>query len=404
MKVTADYAITIAKERYGLQLDYSEESLTQLDKLLEKIYWGFSSHSKDEGEGGLIFNTAIIWGSYLGEYMRLKWGGTWILKGTERRISITSIEFSPINLVFQKITSHPEYSVDNYVQESKKVIYTSVIHPKKTQVVSETAAQPTPTPVPERPARKPVHIDKRYVYIGAGVMGIIIIIVGCVGGYALVSSGGLPAFGLLAKMTNTSTSTPQPVILATDTPAPTSTSSATMTQLPTYTPKPTKTPRPSPTPTMTYTETPTPSPTETEYIPPTRTRTPKPTSTSVPIRPTNTPVTPTDTVAPTDTEAPPPPPPPPPKIVSCSVSPSTVQAGNLNGITFSVEFSAPGFGFSVGGFNPSFPGQQGCSAGAGGTVVSCGGNSGMLPFSTNVSVTLNTDLGDCSVGYSSTSQ
>lgn len=45
--------------------------------------------------------------------MRLKWGGTWMLKGSEELLSITNIEFSPISFVFQKITRHPEYSVEN---------------------------------------------------------------------------------------------------------------------------------------------------------------------------------------------------------------------------------------------------------------------------------------------------
>ena len=81
MKSTAYFAIKSAKDRYGQNLDFSAQSIPRLENLLGHIYWGFSNHTKDEGENGVIFNTAIIWGSYLGEYMRLMWGGKWVVKG-----------------------------------------------------------------------------------------------------------------------------------------------------------------------------------------------------------------------------------------------------------------------------------------------------------------------------------
>ncbi len=127
MKSTADYAINAAKQRFKLELDFSDQSLIRLEKILEQIYWGFSNHPKDEGEGGVIYSTAAIWGSYLGEYMRLKWDGNWIQKGSDRLVSISNIEFSPINFVNQKITSHPEFSVDNYLNETARILNTLAI-------------------------------------------------------------------------------------------------------------------------------------------------------------------------------------------------------------------------------------------------------------------------------------
>ena len=60
MRLIADFAVNSAKQRYGLILDFSEESIDVLDSILEKIYWGFYSRDRSEGEGGLIFNTATI--------------------------------------------------------------------------------------------------------------------------------------------------------------------------------------------------------------------------------------------------------------------------------------------------------------------------------------------------------
>ncbi len=410
MRLTADFAISTAKERYGLVLDYSEESLSMLDDILEKIYWGFSSHSRDEGEGGLIYNTAIIWGSYLGEYMRLKWGGTWLLNGTERRVSITSIELSPITFVFQRITDHPEYRVKNYVLETKNLIYTSVIHPKKTQFVAESAGQPatpvpakpvTPTPVVAKPPRKPINIDRRTVYIAGGVLGLLFVLTICIVGYTLVSSGGLPAFGLFAAATRTSTITASPTVMNSPTISFTDTPIPTATELPTYTPRPTQTTRPSSTPLPTdtpiptWTPTETPVPTDTYAPPPTR----APTDTTAPtqVPPTKPPATATNTPRPPTPTTPP----PSPEIVSCGVNPSSVPSGSLTSLTFSVQFNVTGLGMNVSGFNPSWPGQAGCSADAGGsTGVSCGGNSGALPPGTSVTVTIQTPIGSCQVGYS----
>ncbi len=79
MKNTADFAIRSAKERFGLVLDFSDPSITALESILEKIYWGLSGTPDEGSVKGLIYNTAMIWGAYLGEFMRVKWGGTWVL-------------------------------------------------------------------------------------------------------------------------------------------------------------------------------------------------------------------------------------------------------------------------------------------------------------------------------------
>jgi hypothetical protein len=141
MKASADYAIKSAKERFGQELDFSEESIVKLNNILGQIYWGFSNHPKDEGENGLIFNTAIIWGSYLGEYMRIKWGGTWISKGSERLVSIENNQFSPINFVYQKISSRPETSVEDFLFEYKVKSHLSLFNPQPSQHPSEITGQ-----------------------------------------------------------------------------------------------------------------------------------------------------------------------------------------------------------------------------------------------------------------------
>jgi hypothetical protein len=410
MKELADYAIKSARERYHKDLDFSEQSLIILDNILYKIYWGFSGRTDNGGEDSLAYNTALIWGSYLGEYIILKWGGKWTQKGSEQLIEINNLKFSPVKFVYQKISEHPDTSVEDYINDAKGMIYTSVVNrqakqeikEKKEPIREQLTVKASEGPIREqltvKPSKKPVRIEQRTIYLIGGIIGALIIIAGCITGYTLVKSGGLPAFAPpeQATSTNTSTSTGallSPTFLPTDTPIPTAT------LLPTYTPLPTDTPIPTFTPSLTSTEIPssTPTDTQTPFIP---TNTPRPTYTR-----TYTPVPPTPkptTVPPTPTNSPPTnTQPPPPTIKSCGVNPSSINWGEPTTLTFRVEFSAPGYGINGISFQKSFPGQAGCSVGGGGdTTVSCQGNSGMVSPATKVDVTIQTPLGDCATSYS----
>lgn len=142
MKTSANYAIKWAKDRFGQELDYSEESIGKLNKILERIYWGFSNHTQDEGRKGLVFNTAVIWGSYLGEYMCKMWGGKWISIGSEQLVSIQNFQLSPISFVYQKISSHPEYNLNDYLYELKIKTHMPVVIQKPAQHPVATVNQP----------------------------------------------------------------------------------------------------------------------------------------------------------------------------------------------------------------------------------------------------------------------
>jgi hypothetical protein len=447
MKGTADYAINASKERFKIELDFSEQSVAQLDIILERLYWGFYSQPKDRGEGGLVFQTAIIWGSYLGEYMRRKWGGTWMLNGKDRVLSIINIEFSPINLVYQKITTHPEYSVKNYLNETEKIINnTPVIYPQPQQHLAENVGQPAKK-IPSKQTKKTKIKDKRLIYILASIGAILLVIVSCVGGYMLIRTSGVSAVGFPVSASITSTDTPIVATLETATSSPEITQIPTQTTLPTSTPIPTFTPLPSFTPSQTFTQIFTSTPTETSTpIIPRRTRTPSPTTgpgdrTNTPIPPTvpqnptatKSPQTsatvppqptatktpqPTATVAqptatktpqptatvpqPTATTRPQPTITPVPVVIdSCDVNPSTVPIGQSVTITFIVHFSAPGYGFDA-EVNNGFNGEGGCHGDdSGNGVAYCDGSSGELPAGASGIATLSSSVGDCVVGFSS---
>jgi hypothetical protein len=391
MKSTADFAVKSARDRFQLDLDYSDESISKLENIVTQIYWGFTSRDKD-AKDGLVYNTAVIWGSYLGEYMRQKWGGTWVLRGSDPTITIKNIEFAPIALILNKITDHPEYSLESFIKEAGKRIPSRLVTPQPAPPPPANLRQPKKLISSKRLEQSRI-FDKRllpaFVVIGVFLLAVITVFFG----YRMIKAGGLSAFGL-----STSDPNSRPVVLiatTTDTSMPTETSTPfhTPTLLPTYTPKPTLTLTPSRTPL------PTDTPTETSTSTPTNTSTRTPLPTRLTNTPTNTHVPATEAIGATATSAPPPP--PPIVVDSCGIDPSIVPPQSTQ-ITFIVHFSSstPGYGFST-EFDPNLN-QTGCTGTDDGSGLAyCVGSSGDLQQGTTVTVIFHTTVGDCTASYSS---
>ncbi len=90
MEAAASYAVKIARDRFGKELSFTEQGVAVLEDLLAQAYRSFSSRTKDKKTSIAIFQTASIWGSFLGEYIRLRWGGEWIVRDSERYLVINN--------------------------------------------------------------------------------------------------------------------------------------------------------------------------------------------------------------------------------------------------------------------------------------------------------------------------
>ena len=392
MQTIADHAIKTAKDKFGQDLDYSEQSIAKLDTILMQVYSHFSNQIQTEELLKAINDAAVIWGSFLGEYMCRKWGGSWMIKGTEHLISILNIEFSPISFIYQKITNHPEYSVEIFLFETKKVIYLSVINPQPAQSMPDNVGQPEKE-IPLILPTKKIAFGKLFRSIMAiGAALLFIIIFGYIG-YINMNRGRIAIMGLIAaKPTET-------ILVATETASATARVYSTNTQIPTITTLPTYTPKPTYTSRPTYT----PKPTFTKTI------TSTPTLTQTPITPTRTFIPPTKTPEP-PTQPPPPPPPTatiavPVVLESCDIDPSSVPININTSIRFIVHFSgnSAGYGFDAALDPGDFPGQSGCGGvdTDGDGRAYCNGSSGELPEFTTVSVTFSTSVGECVASYGS---
>lgn len=190
MKATADYAIKSAKEKFGQDLDFSEQSLSRLEILLSRVNQSSTSRVRDEKTNLAISRIANIWGAYFGELIRYKFGGSWVLEGSERRIKVNGFEFSPINFIFQKITNHPEYNTRDFLVEINKKISPLQTEQPQHQKKPESANPPR-AQIPTRKQTNTVAVDKKVVFAFAGISSLLLVTAACIVGFFLLRGNGI---------------------------------------------------------------------------------------------------------------------------------------------------------------------------------------------------------------------
>jgi competence protein ComEC len=118
MQKLSEYAVRVASEKFGKSLDYTENSLADFEALLQQAYERFSSPGSGEKTSEeAIKKTAGVWGSYLGELMRRKWGGKWIISETDVRLTINGITYFPLQQVYQRIKLGNQFSIKQYIAD-----------------------------------------------------------------------------------------------------------------------------------------------------------------------------------------------------------------------------------------------------------------------------------------------
>ena len=122
MRQAAEYAVRMAKEKFEQDLDFSETSLIRLENIIEQAHQQFSSRKLERNISNdtALNRTASVWGSYLGELIRGKLGGNWIIEESKRLIVVNDIKFSPINYVYERITGQPHFNVKIYFDDVVK--------------------------------------------------------------------------------------------------------------------------------------------------------------------------------------------------------------------------------------------------------------------------------------------
>jgi hypothetical protein len=117
MQASAAKAIGSARERFGFHLDYSEASLGALETILANVAAALSLEDAQAVE----YETKL-WGSYLGEVVRQRWGGAWELcpypgsAFTVPAVNIRGSQLFPLIKVYRRIALGEAEEIGKYYQ------------------------------------------------------------------------------------------------------------------------------------------------------------------------------------------------------------------------------------------------------------------------------------------------
>jgi len=75
MLAFADEAVKMGREGFEMELDFSEASLQKVEEILSHL----SSEMPEGASDSSIDEMSKVWGGYLGEVVRRRWGGEWTI-------------------------------------------------------------------------------------------------------------------------------------------------------------------------------------------------------------------------------------------------------------------------------------------------------------------------------------
>jgi len=105
MEGYAQAAVELARSQFGLKLDFSSESVDSLDEILVLV--------GESPELDLEFEVRL-WGSYLGEVLRMRYSGTWEMApypggpNSVPSVEVRGSRLFPLMKVFRRLTEGNE--------------------------------------------------------------------------------------------------------------------------------------------------------------------------------------------------------------------------------------------------------------------------------------------------------
>ena len=130
MRAYAEDCTDLAREQHGLALDYSENSLTQVEGVLDRMHKALPKGpiarlAKRGPSEEQIQTMAKAWGAYLGEVMRRQWDGEWTTEtaaqpGDVLTLRVGGTDLFPVAKVYRRLKNGAEDNVWHYYQVLKR--------------------------------------------------------------------------------------------------------------------------------------------------------------------------------------------------------------------------------------------------------------------------------------------
>lgn len=128
MQSCADRAVQIAHDRFGFELDFSEESIESLETILASVSGSLNLLKNDQVE-----EQVKLWGGYLGEVVRRYWNGGWELiqypggAAAVPTLLISGSQLYPLIKVYRRLTMGERENVWEFYRRIHN--HLSTVHP-----------------------------------------------------------------------------------------------------------------------------------------------------------------------------------------------------------------------------------------------------------------------------------
>lgn len=126
MQAYAEDALDLAQQ-LNVELNFTEESLIQLDQILEQYHKGIPKGIKKIFSRGpseeQIDHMAKIWGGYLGETIIRQYGGEWTMSSAFENtvtLRVGNSEIYPVTKIYKRIMNGPEDDVHIFYKLMKQ--------------------------------------------------------------------------------------------------------------------------------------------------------------------------------------------------------------------------------------------------------------------------------------------
>jgi hypothetical protein len=133
MQAYAEQAVSAAREM-NITLDYGEDSVHQLERILSQLYeerpvfLGKAAPGEEDPAQQQIDSMSRIWGGYFGEVIRRCWGGEWTLEtypGTVAPVvtlEVDGAKIFPAMKVYRRLTNGTNDDVAKFYEMVKDKI------------------------------------------------------------------------------------------------------------------------------------------------------------------------------------------------------------------------------------------------------------------------------------------
>jgi hypothetical protein len=120
MQALALEAVEFARKHFDTDLDFSEASLEAAEAILGQLYDSLPMLDPRPSTGQ-VWQMSKMWGGYVGEVIRRRWGGEWMPEdppqaGAFATLRIGAVEINPPARVYQRLTNGPPDNVWHYYQ------------------------------------------------------------------------------------------------------------------------------------------------------------------------------------------------------------------------------------------------------------------------------------------------